>query len=162
MRVFRVDNPHTKPFPFWEYLIGEVQREHPEVIFLAEAFTRPKVMYNLGKLGFTQSYTYFAWRNTKWELTEYFTELNEPPVRDFYRPNPWPNTPDILPEHLQFGGRSAAMSRLVLAATLSATYGITARCTNCAKANRANSAAKSTSIPKSMKSAPGTSIIPRA
>ncbi|MDQ3814171.1 MAG: alpha-1,4-glucan--maltose-1-phosphate maltosyltransferase, partial [Armatimonadota bacterium] len=124
VRIFRVDNPHTKPFPFWEYLIGQVHKEHPDVIFLAEAFTRPKVMYNLAKLGFTQSYTYFAWRNTKWDLTEYFTELCHTEAREFFRPNPWPNTPDILNEYLQFGGRPAFMARLVLAATLSPTYGI--------------------------------------
>jgi starch synthase (maltosyl-transferring) len=124
VRIFRVDNPHTKPFPFWEWLIGEVKREHPETIFLAEAFTRPKVMYYLAKLGFTQSYTYFAWRNTPWELTEYFTELTQTDVRDFFRPNLWPNTPDILTETLQHGGRPTFMARLVLAATLGASYGI--------------------------------------
>jgi starch synthase (maltosyl-transferring) len=124
IRIFRVDNPHTKPFDFWEWLIKEVRRTYPEVIFLAEAFTRPKVMYRLAKLGFTQSYTYFAWKNTKWELTEYFTELTQTPVREFMRPNVWPNTPDILTEYLQYGGRPAFMARLVLAATLSANYGI--------------------------------------
>jgi starch synthase (maltosyl-transferring) len=122
VRIFRVDNPHTKAFPFWEWVIERIKREHPDVIFLAEAFTRPKVMYRLAKLGFTQSYTYFTWRNTKAELTDYFTELSR--VSDFFRPNCWPNTPDILPEHLQFGGRAAFMARLVLAATLSANYGI--------------------------------------
>jgi starch synthase (maltosyl-transferring) len=124
IKIFRVDNPHTKPFAFWEWLIRETQREYPEVIFLAEAFTRPKVMYRLAKLGFTQSYTYFAWKNTKAELTEYFTEITEPPVSDFFRPNLWPNTPDILNEYLQKGGRSAFIARLVLAATLGANYGI--------------------------------------
>jgi starch synthase (maltosyl-transferring) len=124
VRIFRVDNPHTKPFPFWEWVIERVQREHPDVIFLAEAFTRPKVMHRLAKLGFTQSYTYFTWRNTKHELTEYFTDLTRGPGRDYFRPNCWPNTPDILPEYLQFGGRAAFMARLVLAATLSANYGI--------------------------------------
>ena len=124
IRIFRVDNPHTKPFAFWEQLIANVQRAHPDVIFLAEAFTRPKVMYRLAKLGFTQSYNYFPWRNTKRELVEYFTELGQPPVSDFFRPNLWPNTPDILPEYLQFGGRAAFMVRLVLAATLGASYGI--------------------------------------
>jgi starch synthase (maltosyl-transferring) len=119
-----VDNPHTKPFHFWEWLIGEVKQDHPEVIFLAEAFTRPKVMYQLAKLGFTQSYTYFAWRNTKWELAEYFTELTQTEVREYFRPNLWPNTPDILTEYLQMGGRPAFMARLVLAATLGASYGI--------------------------------------
>ena len=124
IKIFRVDNPHTKPFAFWEWLIRETQREYPETIFLAEAFTRPKVMYRLAKLGFTQSYTYFAWKNTKAELTEYFTEITEPPVSDFFRPNLWPNTPDILNEYLQKGGRPAFIARLVLAATLGANYGI--------------------------------------
>jgi starch synthase (maltosyl-transferring) len=122
--IFRVDNPHTKPFAFWEWLIADVKRDHPEVLFLAEAFTRPKVMYRLAKLGFTQSYTYFAWRNTAWELTEYFTELTQTPVREFFRPNAWPNTPDILTEYLQLGGPPAFKVRLVLAATLAASYGI--------------------------------------
>ncbi len=124
VKIFRVDNPHTKAFPFWEWAIGEVKREHPDVIFLAEAFTRPKVMHRLAKVGFTQSYTYFAWRNTKRELTEYFTELAHGPGREYFRPNVWPNTPDILTEALQFGGRAVFMSRVVLAATLSASYGI--------------------------------------
>jgi starch synthase (maltosyl-transferring) len=124
VRIFRVDNPHTKPFAFWEWAIGEVKREHPDVIFLAEAFTRPKVMHRLAKLGFTQSYTYFAWRNTHAELKQYFTELTQGPGREYFRPNAWPNTPDILPEYLQFGGRPAFMVRLVLAATLAASYGI--------------------------------------
>jgi starch synthase (maltosyl-transferring) len=124
IRIFRVDNPHTKPFGFWEWLIREVKKDHPETIFLAEAFTRPKVMYRLAKLGFTQSYTYFTWRNTKWEITQYFTELAGTEVRDYFRPNLWPNTPDILAENLQMGGRPAFMARLVLAATLGANYGI--------------------------------------
>jgi starch synthase (maltosyl-transferring) len=124
VRIFRVDNPHTKPFAFWEWLIAAVKQAHPEVIFLAEAFTRPKVMYRLAKLGFTQSYTYFAWRNTKAELTQYFTELTQTEVREFFRPHLWPNTPDILTEYLQLGGRPAFMARLVLAATLGASYGI--------------------------------------
>ena len=124
MRIFRVDNPHTKPFAFWEWLIGEVKEAHPDVIFLAEAFTRPKIMYHLAKLGFTQSYTYFAWRNTKQELTEYFTELTQTGLRDFFRPNAWPNTPDILTDYVASGGRAARIARLVLAATLSASYGI--------------------------------------
>jgi len=122
--IFRVDNPHTKPFAFWEWAIGELKREHPELIFLAEAFTRPKVMHRLAKLGFTQSYTYFAWRNTKQELMQYFTELTQGEGREYFRPNCWPNTPDILTEYLQFGGRPAFLARLVLAATLSANYGI--------------------------------------
>jgi starch synthase (maltosyl-transferring) len=124
VRIFRVDNPHTKPFPFWEWVIGEIRRDYPETIFLAEAFTRPKVMYRLAKAGFTQSYTYFAWRDTKWELTKYFTELTQSTVREFFRPNLWPNTPDILPESLQVGGRPAFMTRLVLAATLAGNYGV--------------------------------------
>jgi starch synthase (maltosyl-transferring) len=124
VRIFRVDNPHTKPFPFWEWMIGEVKRDHPDVIFLAEAFTRPKVMYRLAKVGFSQSYTYFAWRNTTWELSQYFTELRSAPIRDFMRPNLWPNTPDILTEYLQTGGRPAFAARFVLAATLGASYGI--------------------------------------
>ncbi len=124
VRIFRVDNPHTKPFPFWEWLIGSIKHEHPDVLFLAEAFTRPKIMYRLAKLGFTQSYNYFAWRNTKQEITDYFTELNSKPVCEFFRANCWPNTPDILTEYLQFGGRAAFMVRLALAATLSGNYGI--------------------------------------
>jgi starch synthase (maltosyl-transferring) len=124
VRIFRVDNPHTKPFPFWEWLLGEVEREHPEVIFLAEAFTRPKLVYRLAKLGFTQSYNYFPWRNTKWELAQYFTELTQTPVCEFFRPNLWPNTPDILTERLQFGGRAVFVQRLILAATLGASYGL--------------------------------------
>ena len=124
IRIFRVDNPHTKPFAFWEWLITEVKRNYPEVIFLSEAFTRPKVMYRLAKLGFTQSYTYFAWKNANWELTQYFTELSQPGVMEFFRPNLWPNTPDILNAYLQKGGRPAFTSRLILAATLGASYGI--------------------------------------
>jgi starch synthase (maltosyl-transferring) len=124
VRVFRVDNPHTKPFPFWEWCIGEIKAEHPDVLFLAEAFTRPKVMHRLAKLGFNQSYTYFTWRNTRQELVEYFTELSQHASRDYFRPNVWPNTPDILHEYLQHGGRPAFMIRAVLAATLSASYGI--------------------------------------
>ena len=124
VRIFRVDNPHTKAFAFWEWVIGRIKAAHPDVIFLSEAFTRPKVMHRLAKLGFTQSYTYFTWRSTKEELTQYFTELTRGPGREYLRPNCWPNTPDILPEPLQFGGRAAFMARLVLAATLSANYGI--------------------------------------
>ncbi len=122
--IFRVDNPHTKAFPFWEWMIGEVKKKHPEAIFLAEAFTRPRVMQRLAKLGFTQSYTYFTWRNTKPELTTYFTELTQTESREYFRPNLWPNTPDILPEFLQWSGRPGFMARLVLAATLGASYGI--------------------------------------
>jgi starch synthase (maltosyl-transferring) len=122
--IFRVDNPHTKPFPFWEWLIGEVKRDHPEVLFLSEAFTRPHVMHRLAKLGFTQSYTYFTWRTTKKELVEYFTELSQEPSREYFRPNCWPNTPDILPHHLQNAGLAMFRIRLVLAATLAANYGM--------------------------------------
>jgi starch synthase (maltosyl-transferring) len=124
VKIFRVDNPHTKSFQFWEWVIKEIKKEYPEVLFLAEAFTRPKVMYRLAKLGFTQSYSYFAWRNTKWEITKYFTELYQNEVREFFRPNLWPNTPDILTEYLQTGGRPAFVTRLILAATLGASYGI--------------------------------------
>jgi starch synthase (maltosyl-transferring) len=124
IRIFRVDNPHTKPFRFWEWLISDINKSYPDVILLSEAFTRPKVMYQLAKLGFTQSYTYFAWRNTKLELTQYFTDLTQTEVREYFRPNLWPNTPDILTEYLQFGGRAAFTARLVLAATLGSSYGI--------------------------------------
>jgi starch synthase (maltosyl-transferring) len=120
--VFRVDNPHTKPLPFWEWLIGEVRREHPEVIFLSEAFTRPAPMTGLAKAGFAQSYTYFTWKNNRWELLEFLGQLLE--WREFYRPNCFANTPDILHEYLQSGGRPAFEARLVLAATLSPSYGI--------------------------------------
>jgi starch synthase (maltosyl-transferring) len=122
--VFRVDNPHTKPVRFWEWLIREVQTRHPEVIFLAEAFTRPKMMKVLAKAGFTQSYTYFTWRNTKAELTEYLTEITTPPVAEYFRGHLWPNTPDILHATLVRGGRPAFQMRLVLAATLSSLYGM--------------------------------------
>jgi starch synthase (maltosyl-transferring) len=124
VRSFRVDNPHTKPFAFWEWVIGEIKQQHPDVLFLAEAFTKPHVMYRLAKLGFSQSYTYFTWRNTKQELTDYFRELALTELKDYFRPNLWPNTPDILPEFLQVGGRPAFMVRLILAATLGASYGI--------------------------------------
>jgi starch synthase (maltosyl-transferring) len=124
VRIFRVDNPHTKPFAFWEWVINEIKNQFPDVLFLAEAFTRPHVMYRLAKLGFSQSYTYFTWRNNKQELTDYFRELTETQIREFFRPNLWPNTPDILPEFLQLGGRPAFMIRLILAATLGASYGI--------------------------------------
>jgi starch synthase (maltosyl-transferring) len=124
VKVFRVDNPHTKPFAFWEWMIGLIKAGHPEVIFLSEAFTRPAVMQQLAKVGFTQSYTYFTWRNTKWELETYLTELTRTDQADYFRPNFWPNTPDILSEPLQVGGRAVFLSRLVLAATLSANYGI--------------------------------------
>jgi starch synthase (maltosyl-transferring) len=124
VRLFRVDNPHTKPFDFWDWLISEVKKDFPDTIFLSEAFTRPKVMYRLAKLGFAQSYTYFTWRNYKHDITEYLTELTKTEIKDFFRPNFWPNTPDILHEYLQKGGRPAFIARLVLAATLCSNYGI--------------------------------------
>jgi starch synthase (maltosyl-transferring) len=124
IRIFRIDNPHTKPFAFWEWLISEVKKSYPETIFLAEAFTRPKPMKRLAKLGFDQSYTYFTWRNTKHELEGYLTELTKTEVSEYFIPNFWPNTPDILPEYLQYSGRSGFIIRLVLAATLSSNYGI--------------------------------------
>jgi starch synthase (maltosyl-transferring) len=124
VRTFRVDNPHTKPLPFWRWCIAQIKRKHPDVIFLAEAFTRPKLMQSLAKGGFSQSYTYFTWRTTKYELTEYLTQLLHSEMAEYFRPNLWPNTPDILPEHLQFGTRATFVSRLVLAGTLSASYGV--------------------------------------
>ncbi len=124
VNIFRVDNPHTKPFRFWEWLIHEIQLHHPDVIFLAEAFTRPKLMKGLAKLGFTQSYTYFTWRTQKWELEQYLNELAAYPERDYYRPNFFVNTPDILPYHLQSGEPWMFKSRAALAATLSSTYGL--------------------------------------
>ncbi len=124
VRIFRVDNPHTKAFPFWEWCVAEVKAEYPDALFLAEAFTRPRVMQRLAKLGYSQSYTYFTWRETKAELMEYLTELTTTSVKDYLRPNFWPNTPDILPAILQTGGLPAFKSRLVLAGTLSSNYGI--------------------------------------
>ena len=124
VNIFRVDNPHTKAFAFWEWCITDIKADHPQVLFLAEAFTRPKVMYRLAKLGFSQSYTYFTWRNDAPEMEKYLTELTTAPVNQFFRPNFWPNTPDILHADLQTGGRAAFEARIVLAATLSANYGI--------------------------------------
>jgi starch synthase (maltosyl-transferring) len=124
VKIFRVDNPHTKPYRFWEWALGAITRQHPDTIFLSEAFTRPKVMRYLAKSGFSQSYTYFTWRTTKAELTEYFTELTQTDVREYMRPNLFANTPDILHAYLQRGGRPAFQVRLVLAATLGASYGI--------------------------------------
>jgi len=124
VRIFRVDNPHTKPVPFWEWMIRDIQAKHPDVIFLAEAFTRPPMLKMLAKAGFSQSYTYFTWRNTKYELTEYLTELTQTDDAEYLRPNFFPNTPDILPPFLQTGGRPAFMIRFVLASTLSSVYGI--------------------------------------
>jgi len=124
VRIFRVDNPHTKPVAFWEWIIADIQREFPDVIFLSEAFTRPKMMQTLAKAGFTQSYTYFTWRNTKPEITEYLNELTTSEMREYFRPHFFTNTPDILPEILQTGGRPAFLIRAVLAATLSPLFGI--------------------------------------
>ncbi len=124
VKIFRVDNPHTKPVQFWEWMIREVQRDHPEVLFLSEAFTRPKMMRALAKAGFSQSYTYFTWRNFKAEIIEYLTELTQGPMKEYFRGNLFPNTPDINPEFLQRGGRPAFMIRAVLATTLSSVYGI--------------------------------------
>ncbi|POY36191.1 alpha-1,4-glucan--maltose-1-phosphate maltosyltransferase [Flavobacterium alvei] len=124
VRIFRVDNPHTKPFYFWGWLIGEIKKKHPDVLFLAEAFTRPKIMNELAKQGFTQSYTYYTWRNSKKELTDYVEELTQSEQKEFYRPNFWPNTPDINPGHLQHGNESIHLQRYFLAATLSSSVGI--------------------------------------
>jgi starch synthase (maltosyl-transferring) len=122
--IFRVDNPHTKPLPFWRWCISSIKERHPEVLFLAEAFTRPKLMHALAKVGFSQSYTYFTWRTTKWELTTYVQSLLDGDLQEFFRPSFWPNTPDILPEHLQVGTRATFIVRAVLAATLSPSWGI--------------------------------------
>jgi starch synthase (maltosyl-transferring) len=124
VKLFRIDNPHTKPFPFWEWLIADVRRDHPDVAFLAEAFTRPKVMYRLAKIGFSQSYTYFTWRNEKWELAEYMTELTQTAPKDFFRPHFFVNTPDINPDFLQNAPRSAYLIRAALATTLSGLWGM--------------------------------------
>ncbi len=124
VRIFRVDNPHTKPLPFWHWMIADIQSRHPDVLFLSEAFTRPKLMYRLAKVGFSQSYTYFTWRNTKQEITEYLTELTTPPVADFFRPNFFVNTPDINPIFLQTSGRAGFLIRAALAATLSGLWGM--------------------------------------
>ena len=124
VKIFRVDNPHTKPLPFWEWVIKEIQKKNPEVLFLAEAFTRPRVMERLGKVGFTQSYTYITWRNSREELEEYMTYLTKSPVSEYFRPNFWPNTPDILPPHLTQGGESAHIIRMIMAATLSSNWGM--------------------------------------
>jgi len=124
VRVFRIDNPHTKAFAFWEWMIGEVRKKHPEVLFLAEAFTRPRVMERLAKIGFNQSYTYFTWRNSKFEIEKYMHELTKTDQQYYFRPNFWPNTPDILPHHLAIGGENAHVTRFLLAATLSSSYGL--------------------------------------
>src|SRR5437588_4208152 len=122
VRIFRVDNPHTKPVAFWEFLIAGVRAKFPDAIFLSEAFTKPKMMKALAKAGFSQSYTYFTWRTAKGELTEYFSELTQTEMRDYFRGNLWPNTPDILPVHLQEGGQPMFLIRSILAATLSSVY----------------------------------------
>jgi starch synthase (maltosyl-transferring) len=124
VHIFRIDNPHTKSFSFWEWMIRQVRSEHPEIIFLAEAFTRPRIMEQLAKLGFNQSYTYFTWRNSKWEFEQYLNELTKTDQQYYFRPNFWPNTPDILPHHLAEGGENAHIMRLILAATMSSNYGI--------------------------------------
>jgi starch synthase (maltosyl-transferring) len=124
VRIFRVDNPHTKPVPFWQWLIADIRQRTPEVIFLAEAFTRPAMMYRLAKIGFSQSYTYFTWRNSKQELTEYFTELTTQAPKDFFRPHLFVNTPDINPFFLQNSGRPGFLIRAALAATLSGLWGL--------------------------------------
>jgi starch synthase (maltosyl-transferring) len=122
--IFRVDNPHTKPIPFWEWVIKEINNEYPEIIFLAEAFTRPKIMASLAKIGFTQGYTYFTWRVSKEEISEYMNQLVNSPMRNYFRPNFWPNTPDILPYHLQHQGENIFILRYALAATLSSNCGV--------------------------------------
>jgi starch synthase (maltosyl-transferring) len=124
VKVFRIDNPHTKSFAFWEWMIGDVRKQNPEVIFLAEAFTRPRIMERLANAGFNQSYTYFTWRNSKKEIEEYMTELTRTDMRYYFRPNFWPNTPDILPPEITWGGENALIRRLILAATLSSNYGL--------------------------------------
>jgi starch synthase (maltosyl-transferring) len=124
VRLFRVDNPHTKPLPFWEWMLATVRARHPDALFLSEAFTRPKVMYRLAKLGFSQSYTYFTWRETKTELQDYFTELTTTAPKDFFRPNLFVNTPDINPVFLQGSGRPGFLIRAALAATLSGLWGV--------------------------------------
>jgi starch synthase (maltosyl-transferring) len=124
VRLFRVDNPHTKPFPFWRWMIAEVRSRYPDAVFLAEAFTRPKVMYRLAKVGFSQSYTYFTWRETKRDMEQYLTELAEPGPREFFRPHFFVNTPDINPVYLQGAPRSAYVIRAALAATLSGLWGV--------------------------------------
>ena len=142
VRIFRVDNPHTKPVHFWEYLIGRVQRKFPDALFLSEAFARPKMMRALAKVGFTHSYTYFTWRNTKQGITEYFNELAHGPAAEYMRANLWPNTPDILPSYLQFGGRAAFLVRAILSATLAPVYGIYSGFELCENAGLAPSAWK--------------------
>ena len=147
MRIFRVDNPHTKPVAFWEFLIAGVREKFPDTLFLSEAFTRPKMMKALARAGFSQSYTYFTWRTSKQELTEYFTELTQTEMREYFRGNLFTNTPDILPFHLQTGGAPMFRIRAVLAATLSSVYGIYSGFELCE--NAALPAAKNISIRRS-------------
>ena len=151
VKVFRVDNPHTKPFAFWEWLIAEMRKHDPDVIFLAEAFTRRAVMRELAKIGFTQSYTYFTWKNARWELVEYVYELAHTDEAEYFRPNFFVNTPDILTDYLQQGGPPAFPIRLILAATLSPTYGST-RATSTSSTCRRARAARSTSTTRSTSS----------
>ena len=162
VRIFRVDNPHTKPFDFWEWLISDIKGRYPDVLFLAEAFTRPKLMYELAKLGFTQSYTYFAWRNTKPEITEYFKELTQTEVREYFRPNLWPNTPDILTDFLQHGGRPAFMSAWCWRQLWARITGSTVRLSSSAKIAPWLRAAKSISTRRNIRFAPGTWKVPTA
>ena len=158
VRIFRVDNPHTKPLPFWEWLIEDIRARDPDVIFLAEAFTRPTMMYRLAKVGFSQLYTYFTWRNTKYELTSYFTELAQEPVADFFRPHLFVNTPDINPFFLQTGGRPAFLIRAALACTLSG-FGDVQRL-RALRVPAHCEGGRSTSIPRNTRSAPGTGTEP--
>jgi starch synthase (maltosyl-transferring) len=159
VRIFRVDNPHTKPSRFWDWLIREIHETHPDTIFLSEAFTRPKVMHHLAKSGFSQSYTYFTWRNTKTELTDYFTELTQSDAREYLRPNLFVNTPDILPEHLQYGGPPAFQARLVLAATLEQITASLALPSSCARTER-SPVLRNTETPKSTRCVIGSGTGP--
>ena len=158
VRIFRVDNPHTKAFPFWEWAINDIKRDHPDALFLAEAFTRPKVMYRLAKLGFTQSYTYFTWRNNAAELAEYLTELTSPPVNEFFRPNFWPNTPDILHADLQTGGRLLRGPIRAGRDPVVELRHLRPRRTSWARTRRATRARRSTSTRRSTSSERGISI----
>ena len=160
VRTFRVDNPHTKPFDFWQWLIREAQDRHPEVVFLAEAFTRPKIMQELAKTGFTQSYTYFTWRNSKEELTQYFRELTTPPMVEYFRGNLFVNTPDILSEVLQRGGRPAFKMRAALAATLSSLWGMYSGFELCENLPVKHGSEENTRAPRSTRSASVTGRAP--
>jgi starch synthase (maltosyl-transferring) len=162
VRIFRVDNPHTKAFPFWEWAIGEVKRVHPDVIFLAEAFTRPKVMHRLAKLGFSQSYTYFTWRNTKEELQEYFTELSSGPGIDYFRPNAWPTRPTSCTSSCSPASPPCSCRGWCWPRRSQPTTACTGRPTNCSSICRADPAARNTSTPRSTSCATGTTTIPQA